>query len=153
MIEYTAAYWATTNPVLPLGEFGLDITNGIIKIGNGETKWLDLASNINPKVTPLVNQTFSGQFNLSTNYEVEYNEYITNTTETPTVSSSNLIDSFAAVIMKAGASASLVTTNMGVAWPGNDTFTANKSNFVAVMQKKPDTVSSTGLWYIIKVLN
>jgi hypothetical protein len=104
-------------------------------------------------LTPLTNQTYAGQFNLSTNYEVEYNEYVTNSAETPTISASPLIDAIAGVIMKAGASASLVTTNMGVAWPGNDTFTANKSNFVAVMQKKPDTVSSTGLWYIIKVLN
>lgn len=108
---------------------------------------------ITDKLSPLTNQTYAGQFNLSTNYEVEYNEYTTNVTETPTISASPLIDAIAGVIFKAGASAGLVTTNMGVAWPGNDTYTANKSNYVAVMQKKPDTISTTGLWYIIKVLN
>lgn len=84
---------------------------------------------------PLTGVDFTGEFNLSTNYEVEYNEYTLNTGLTPTISSTPLINAIAGVIIKAGASASLPTTNMGVSWPGNDTFTANKSNFVAVMQK------------------
>ena len=35
----TATNWATTNPVLSQGEAGYDITNGILKIGNGLTAW------------------------------------------------------------------------------------------------------------------
>ncbi len=155
MIEYTAAYWATINPVLPLGEFGLDTTNGVLKLGNGQSKWLDLAlqSAGDPKVSPLTNQTYAGEFNLSTNYEVLYNEYTTNFEETPTISTNPLIDATASVIFNAGSSASLVTTNMGSAWPGSDTFTAGKQNFIQVFQLKPDSVNTTGLWYNIKVLN
>lgn len=127
-------------------------TPAFVDITGEPTDSIALAAKINP-LTPLTNQTYTGQFNLSTNYEVEYNEYVTNVVETPTISITPLINAIAGVIMKAGTSASLVTTNMGVAWPGNDTFTANKSNYVAVIQKKPDTISPTGLWYVIKVLN
>lgn len=42
MVIYTAAYWATTNPILAFGQTGFDSTNNIKKLGNGETRWLDL---------------------------------------------------------------------------------------------------------------
>lgn len=35
----TAANWAATNPVLSQGEAGYDITNNILKIGNGTASW------------------------------------------------------------------------------------------------------------------
>lgn len=102
---------------------------------------------------PLTDQTFNGEFNLATNYEVEYNEYNSNSALTPTISASQLLNSIAAVVINAGASASLVTTNMGVQWPGNDTYTPGKQNFVAVIKRKPNSVNATGLYHIIKVLN
>lgn len=149
MIEYTAAYWATTNPVLPLGVFGLDTTNNILKLGNGETRWLDLVeqSSGDDRVTPLINQTFSGEFNLSTNYEVYYNAYTTNTTVTPTVSSTPLVGAVARVVFDAGASSALTATNLGTLRAGSDIFTVSKLNEILVFSL-PE-----GLEYSIKVLN
>lgn len=34
--------WATVNPVLGAGEFGLETDTGIIKLGDGETAWQEL---------------------------------------------------------------------------------------------------------------
>ena len=39
----TAAQWASVNPVLAAGEWGLDTTNRIVKIGDGVTAWASLA--------------------------------------------------------------------------------------------------------------
>lgn len=38
----TASNWTTRNPILAQGEYGLDITNYYIKIGDGVTDWLHL---------------------------------------------------------------------------------------------------------------
>lgn len=38
----TNANWGSKNPVLASGEFGLDKTNNILKIGDGTTKWSSL---------------------------------------------------------------------------------------------------------------
>lgn len=38
----TAANWETNNPILAEGEMGYDTTNCQIRIGNGESNWLDL---------------------------------------------------------------------------------------------------------------
>jgi hypothetical protein len=38
----TATAWSTSNPVLSQGEAGFDITNNILKIGNGTDAWNDL---------------------------------------------------------------------------------------------------------------
>lgn len=38
----TTEEWTFTNPVLAEGEFGIDIDTGIIKLGDGETPWVDL---------------------------------------------------------------------------------------------------------------
>lgn len=37
-----AADWESVNPILAEGELGYDTTNGILKIGDGETAWTDL---------------------------------------------------------------------------------------------------------------
>lgn len=46
IINKTAAQWATENPVLPEGWLGLDLTNNTFRIGNGQSKWLDLGNNL-----------------------------------------------------------------------------------------------------------
>ena len=38
----TAANWESKNPILAVGEFGYDTTNGKLKIGDGETAWNSL---------------------------------------------------------------------------------------------------------------
>lgn len=38
----TAAQWAAANPVLALGEPGVDTTSGALRIGDGTRAWLDL---------------------------------------------------------------------------------------------------------------
>lgn len=38
----TADEWAASNPLLLEGQFGLDTTSGIVKLGNGRDLWLDL---------------------------------------------------------------------------------------------------------------
>lgn len=40
----TATQWSTTNPVLASGEPGYDITNRILKIGDGTTSWNSLSN-------------------------------------------------------------------------------------------------------------
>jgi hypothetical protein len=37
-----ASEWISVNPILDLGEPGFDITNGILKIGDGVTPWNEL---------------------------------------------------------------------------------------------------------------
>ena len=39
----TSSNWSTANPVLDAGEFGLDMTIGKFKIGDGTTNWNHLA--------------------------------------------------------------------------------------------------------------
>ena len=46
LIKKTAAEWATENPVLAEGVMGLDTTNSTYKIGNGQSRWLDLGNNL-----------------------------------------------------------------------------------------------------------
>lgn len=47
MRQDTAANWALANSyTLKLGELGLDTTNHIIKVGDGEHKWKDLTAKI-----------------------------------------------------------------------------------------------------------
>jgi hypothetical protein len=38
----TAAEWASSNPILALGEIGFDTTNQNIRIGDGSSRWNDL---------------------------------------------------------------------------------------------------------------
>lgn len=40
--QLNAATWTGMNPVLYTGEFGWDVTNQCLKIGNGTDRWLDL---------------------------------------------------------------------------------------------------------------
>jgi hypothetical protein len=35
--------WLTSNPILDEGEFGFDLTNNLIKIGNGQDTWINLS--------------------------------------------------------------------------------------------------------------
>jgi hypothetical protein len=37
-----ASRWESINPILSLGEMGFDSTNNVLKIGNGETNWVNL---------------------------------------------------------------------------------------------------------------
>jgi len=46
LIKKTAAEWNTENPVLAEGHIGFDITNNSFRIGNGQSKWMDLGLNI-----------------------------------------------------------------------------------------------------------
>ncbi len=39
-----ASNWASINPILSAGEFGLDLTNNILKVGDGVTAWSSLDS-------------------------------------------------------------------------------------------------------------
>jgi hypothetical protein len=39
----TAANWTSADPVLALGELGLESDTGFFKLGNGEDAWTDLA--------------------------------------------------------------------------------------------------------------
>lgn len=96
---------------------------------------------------PLTGLTFSGQFNLSTNYEVYYNQYTTNAAVTPTIAASPLIGAVARVVFNAGISASLVATNLGVLRPGSDAYTVSRLNEILIFSL-PE-----GLEYSIKVLN
>ena len=42
MTSYTSAEWASTNPVLSLGQMGYDTTAKDYKVGNGYTPWISL---------------------------------------------------------------------------------------------------------------
>jgi hypothetical protein len=39
----TAANWTSANPILAVGELGLETNTGFFKIGNGSTAWNSLA--------------------------------------------------------------------------------------------------------------
>lgn len=105
-----------------------------------------LSAVLNPLI-PLTNQTYAGQVNLSTNYEVYYNSHSTNVAETPTISATPLIGAVARLYFVTGASGSLVATNLGTLRAGSDTYTISKTNEILVFSL-PE-----GLEYSIKVLN
>lgn len=69
----TTINWAAANPVLAIGELGLDITLNRLKYGDGITHWLDLAFDLtnllNPSPTLIAtaeNQTNTNLANLQT---------------------------------------------------------------------------------------
>jgi hypothetical protein len=97
--------------------------------------------------TPLTGQTFTGQFNLSTNLYVTYNQYTLNTTIIPTISASPLKNAYCRLVINAGASAVLDPSNMGTLRLGSDAFTPSKLNEITVIQEEE------GLYYFIKLLN
>jgi len=51
----SSADWASNNPVLSIGELGYDVTNNILKIGNGSNTWSTLTPSAfsNLQVKPL----------------------------------------------------------------------------------------------------
>jgi len=59
----TATNWSSTNPTLSQGELGLDLTNNVLKIGDGSTAWNSLTttsktateSYVDSKITTLIN--------------------------------------------------------------------------------------------------
>lgn len=57
----TSANWHTTNPVLAVGEFGVNTTNNRVKIGDGITAWDDLPYQGAGKGNLLLNGDFSVQ--------------------------------------------------------------------------------------------
>lgn len=97
--------------------------------------------------TPLVNQTLDTEINLSTNFEVYYNEKAINTAFTPTISASPLIGAAARVVLNAGASASLVATNLGTKLPESSDFAISKLNEL-IVYSLPE-----GIAYTIAILN
>jgi hypothetical protein len=123
---------------------------GEVKVDGG-VSLEDLALKANVSVIdpliPLTNVTYSGQFNLSTNYEVYYNQYTTNTAETPTISTTPLVGAVVRIVFNTGAAGSLVATNLGTLRAGSDTYTVSKLNELLVFSL-PE-----GLEYSIKVLN
>jgi hypothetical protein len=40
--QQSAAYWEFENPILEIGEVGLDTTNMVLRVGDGSTRWLSL---------------------------------------------------------------------------------------------------------------
>jgi len=102
---------------------------------------------ISAKLIPSNNNTFSGEFDLSTRYRTTYSVYTLNTAITPTITSNNLIDSSCRLTIDAGASAQLVTTNMGSKLSGSDNFTTGKLNQITIFYWEE------GLFYFIKILN
>lgn len=106
------------------------------------------------KYIPVTGATFTGEFNLSSQYDKSYLEYACNVELTPTIAAgTNLKGAYNRVVINAGASASLVATNMGTLRAGSDDFTVSKLNEIVIMQEEVDSVSITGLYYSIKVLN
>ena len=53
----SAANWTSADPTLSQGEIGLDLTTGNIKIGDGETSWMDLDYAI-PSIEGLATETY-----------------------------------------------------------------------------------------------
>lgn len=67
----TASQWSSTNPVLGSGEPGYDITNGILKIGNGLSTWNNLvALNYKSNRGSFALTASSGTFNVPEGYTV-----------------------------------------------------------------------------------
>jgi hypothetical protein len=114
--------------------------NGLIGIAT------DSNSNFT-ELYPRTGLTFAGEFDLSTSYESYYDEHTTNTTITPTVSASPKVGAGATVVINAGSSAALITTNLGTLRPSSDSFTVSKLNEIMVFNLPG------GLQYSIKVLN
>lgn len=101
---------------------------------------------------PLLSQTYAGEFNLSTGGEVSYKIYSVNAAHTPTVTAL-AENSVARVVLDAGASASLVDTNLGIKRPESDDFTISKKNELTVMVFPDGTDGALVKYYSIKVLN
>lgn len=53
----TASNWSSANPVLSAGECALDMTNNIIKIGDGVTAWNSLPAASGSSVSVINNLT------------------------------------------------------------------------------------------------
>lgn len=67
-----ASNWTAVNPVLAAGEFGLDTTNKLLKIGDGATGWNALGRFLSPRIgtvtssaTPTANCDAHDQFNVT----------------------------------------------------------------------------------------
>jgi hypothetical protein len=143
LLNNLALNWIVANPVIPNGEFALEIDTQKVKLGDGQTPWNKLkyfGGN-------LTNQTFTGEFNLTTSFQTSYSKYTLNSALTPTISSDPLVGANARVCIDAGASASLVTTNIGIARPGSDSFTTSKLNEIVIFKEEE------ALYYNIRVLN
>jgi hypothetical protein len=76
ILKQTAAEWATGNPVLADKQQGIDTTNNIFKIGNGQTRWLDLKIEDYIEMSqPVTLVTGTNPINLSNIAGQEYNAY------------------------------------------------------------------------------
>jgi len=127
------------------------LSNSTVSALNTTSKFVvgainELLAKFNPTI-PLINQIYSGEINLSTNYEVYYDEYSINTNFTPTIAATPLVGAVARIVIDAGSSANLIATNLGTKRPESNDFTVSKLNELMVYNM-PE-----GLFYSIKVLN
>lgn len=104
-------------------------------------------------MTPSLGNTFTGQFDISTHFETSYKKYSLNTALTPTVTASPLENAICRIVIDAGASASLVTTNIGSPRVGSDTFTAGKLNEIYIYVYPDGTDGALVVSHLITVLN
>jgi len=109
--------------------------------------------NILSRITPSTGNTFTGQFDISNHYETSYKIYTTNTALTPTVTSNPLENAVCRVLIDAGASASLVTTNIGSPRYGSATFTAGKLNELFIYVLPDGTAGALVVSHLINVIN
>ena len=126
---------------IPLLEAPINDESYVRKNGS----WVSAASLI--AAVPSTGLTFIGQFNLTNSYQTSYVTYSSNVALTPTVATSPLVGASARLVVDAGASASLVVTNLGTLRVGSNTFTASKLNEIVLVNEEE------GLYYNIEVLN
>jgi hypothetical protein len=102
----SGSQWSSTNPVLASGEPGYDLSNNILKIGDGVSNWNNL-KNV-ASISGLITAT-SGNFNsLSVSgIPVSINNHIHGN-----ISSSGTIGSTSGVLLSTTTNGLIVTTNM-----------------------------------------
>lgn len=132
-----------------LNELDIDSqkANKLFDFTNPKSIIVRLIQFVRNKISPSTGLTFTGEFDLTQSYETYYNQYSSNVALTPTIKSNPLVGAGARVVINAGASASLVATNLGTLRTGSDDYTVSKLNEISVYNL-PE-----GLTYSIKVLN
>lgn len=79
----TALNWTTNNPVLALGEPGLELDTFKMKVGNGVANWVSLpyyqtsVSNENPYTLPVATTTTLGGIKLGSGLDIDSNGVVT----------------------------------------------------------------------------
>jgi hypothetical protein len=88
LIKKTAAEWATENPVLAEGTMGLDLTSNTYRIGNGQSKWLDLGNNLPVQDT---SENFNPSIGIKLDGTKYYNKYTQSGAFTISINSDSII--------------------------------------------------------------